>query len=363
MRMLLQDYLQNNSIESLTETYKVTAKRHGTYSNLILFKYNQIESPMGEPLVQECRGVILDESDNWKIVSRSFNKFFNYGEGHAKPIDWKTARVQEKVDGSLATIFAYDGKWHIATTGTADASGDVNGFGFTFEQLFWKNFPFQLPPVDCNKCFFFELTTPYNKVVVQHKDSYVTLLGGRDVTTKQELTVEEAASYFPSGLKVVKEYKLSSFEDIMQTFQDMSPLTQEGYVVVDGNFNRQKVKHPGYVALHHMRDGLGSMRNLLEIVRTGEITEVIASFPEYELILVEIKNRFDAMIVELEASYEKIKDIQVQKEFAVEACKTKCSSALFSVRAGKSKDIRYHMQKIQPDTVISLLKLHDIKVL
>jgi hypothetical protein len=54
---------------------------------------------MHEPIVRESRGVILDEADDWRVVARAFDKFFNYGESGADEIDWGTARVQEKVDG------------------------------------------------------------------------------------------------------------------------------------------------------------------------------------------------------------------------------------------------------------------------
>lgn len=92
--MLLQKFLRDGgSIQDLTDKYAIKTSRHRKYDNLVLFKYNQIESPFAEKIVCECRGVILDESNDWNIVSRPFNKFFNHGEGHAAPIDWATAQV------------------------------------------------------------------------------------------------------------------------------------------------------------------------------------------------------------------------------------------------------------------------------
>ena len=134
----VQSYLRNGgTLDGLATELGIKAKRHQTHSNLVLLKYNQIESPMSSPIVQECRGIILDEADDWNVVARAFDKFFNYGEGHAAEINWQTARVQEKVDGSLCLVFFYKREWHVATTGTPDASGDVNASGKSFADYFW----------------------------------------------------------------------------------------------------------------------------------------------------------------------------------------------------------------------------------
>src|SRR5579885_729603 len=147
--LLVQDFLRthSNGLAELQQKYAILVKQHGTYPNLTLLKYNQLESPLTEPLVQECRWLILDSDDNWRVISRSFNKFFNSAEGHAAVIDWKTAKVQEKQDGSLCVIYHYDNRWHVQTSGTPDATGDVNGLNLSFADLFWRVFNAQGLPV------------------------------------------------------------------------------------------------------------------------------------------------------------------------------------------------------------------------
>ena len=155
------EFLQNNSIEKLTELYDITAKPHSKYPNLFHLKYNQISSPMHLPIVQECRGLILDRDQNWKVVAYPYSKFFNYGEEAAAKIDWRTAKIYEKLDGSLCTLYWYDNKWNVATSGTPDASGEVNGFGMTFEKLFWdvwSELGYDMPD-DHLACYMFELMT------------------------------------------------------------------------------------------------------------------------------------------------------------------------------------------------------------
>lgn len=372
--MLLQNFLRTGgTIEDLAIKFAIKTNRHSKYNNLVLFKYDMIESPMAEPIVQECRGVILDENANWDVVSRPFDKFFNHGEGHAKDLDWNTTKIQEKVDGSLMTIYVYDNLWQVATSGTADASGLVNDFGFSFADLFWKTFD-QYDIVLPNKkdhrySFMFELTSQYNKIVVRHSTPSLTLLGARNLITQKEIPVQEALKLLTSWdpekrldsrrafdkLQAVKEFPLSSFEEIFATFPSIDPLSMEGYVGVDADFNRQKIKSPAYVALHHMRDSLGSQKALVTVALNGEIDEVGVAFPEYLDELRNAKAKIYDLVVELETAYDKIKDIPIQKDFALEAIKTRCSSALFSLRGGKSKSIRSHIQNMNIDSVMSLL--------
>ena len=136
---------------------------------LVLFKYDQINSPMENPIVQECRGIILDEADDWRVIARPFTKFYNYGEPNAAPIDWTTARVQEKVDGSLCAFYHYKGDWHVATTGTPDAGGRVHNGERLFRDLIWETAQkHELRMLSPAHTYLFELTSPYNRVVVPH---------------------------------------------------------------------------------------------------------------------------------------------------------------------------------------------------
>ncbi len=253
--LAIQTFLRSGgSLESLLERYAVKHRRHGLHRNLILFKYDQIASPFAEPIVRECRGIVLDEMNHWAVVSRAFDKFFNYGEQLAASIDWSTARVQEKVDGSLCTLYFYASEWHVATTGTPDASGDLHLAGRTFASLFWEVFDLdRLFRADTALAYYFELTSPFNRIVVRYGEPGLTLLGARNVVTGEEVTVKEAHERLGASdaIAIVREHSLNSVEAIVASFDAISPLAQEGYVVVDAAFSRIKLKHPGYVALHH----------------------------------------------------------------------------------------------------------------
>lgn len=351
-------------LKQLEEKFGIKARRHPKYGELVHFKYNQIESPMAEQVVRECRGIILNESDNWRVVSRAFDKFFNYGEGHAARIDWATASVQEKVDGSLCVVYPYAGRWHVATTGTPDGGGPVNSSSVTFADYFWDTLerygdPFSaMRPDNFSACFMFELMGPENRVVVPHEEPHLVVLGGRSVipVVGKEFTAHDAANYlgrfgrWRQELPAVRSFPLQSFEDIERSFSSMSPLQQEGYVVVDSHFNRVKVKHPGYVALHHAKSGL-TEKAFIEICRRGETSEVLAAFPEFRPLMERTKEKIDTYVAQIEADYERLKHIETQKDFAIEAMKTRNPSALFQIRSGKSGSARQYVAEMRLETL------------
>lgn len=371
---------EGGTLNDLLTSRGITAKRHGAHANLVLLKYNQIESPMADPIVQECRGIVLDEGDGWRVVSRSFDKFFNHGEGHAAPIEWGTASVQEKVDGSLITVYAYAGKWHAATTGTPDGCGNVHGNDAsgmwspragtawpvpeTFAGYFWQTLSlYEVPALRIaprapwsDFAWRFELCGPLNRVVIPHAEAKVTFLGARRPATGEEIPLHHAHGLLCGNVPAVRSFPLQSTDDIVASFATLSPLTQEGYVVVDAAFNRIKVKHPGYVALHHAKDGL-SLRAFVEIAKSGEVPEVIAAFPELRPQLDDVRARFDRLVTATEADFAANRHHGTQKDFALAIKDRPHSAALFQMRAGKAPTARAFYASRTADQLMPLLGL------
>ncbi len=347
----IQKFLRRTgTLEQLDERL-VKHRRHGAHPNLILFKYG-IMADFSNPLIQECRGIVLDEADDWKVVGRAFDKFFNHGEGHAAEIDWSSARVQEKLDGSLCTLYHYKGEWHVATTGTPDACGEVHDSEWKFADYFWETFRAEggeVPETGFGEdlCFSFELMGPKNRIVVVHDKADLRLLSVRNRVTGEQYPPED---YAPAiGIRAVRSFPLSSIDEIIASFENISPVSQEGYVVVDDCFNRIKIKHPGYVALHHAKDGMGP-KAFAEIARSGEIPEVIAAFPEFGNLLQEARDKYMMFVGAVTADYERLKGIETQKDFAFEALKTTYSACLFQMRRGK--DLREFSRSVPIDTLI-----------
>lgn len=332
MTLLQQSLRTVGLIETLADN-TIEMRRSKVYPNLILFTYDQFNADMSNKIVQESRGIILDEANNWEIVSRSFDKFFNFGEIHCAPIDYASATFFKKEDGSMISLYFYDNKWNVATTGSPDAGGNMGVTEKTFAEMFWKVFEEvggETINLDINNTYIFELCTPYNKVVVNHKYNRLALLACRSkITGNYQPRVNGIAGKIPW----VESFALKTMDDALRTFNDLQGSGFEGYVVEDSNGNRIKVKHPGYVALHHFMDHkLTSLSKLLHIVVKGEVSEVLSYFPEYEEDFANLQVKLDKFKVSLEESYNKHKNIEVQKDFAIAIKDEKFKSAMFMMR-------------------------------
>lgn len=327
--LAIQTYLLNNGLEKTINDFSLKTRE---YDHKILLKYDQLVSPtlMALPEMQDCRGIIL-EKGTWKVMSLAFRKFFNSEESNAAKIDWNTAQVLEKLDGTMIQVYYdwHDMTWYAGTTGTANGEGEVNNKnGTTFNDLFWttlnNKYSFNECLLDKNLIYVFELTTPYNIVVKPHGESSATLLTVRNRNTLVELSGNDLEMTALSiGIPLVKSFNMnaSNIGHLLKTFEGM-PWSEEGYVVRDGNDNRVKVKNPAYVAVHHLK-GKTAEHNILTIVKTNEIEEFASTFPERKDELYRLKENYDSLVYKLnlvwvELQKHKPKNItkEEQKKFA-----------------------------------------------
>ncbi len=166
----------------------------------------------------------------------------------------------------------------------------------------------------------------------------------------------------PGGWPYVKSIPILSDAAVLDTFTKMNAIDQEGWVVCDEKFNRVKVKHPQYVVLHHMRgEGNPSPKRALQVVLAGEHTEVLTYWPEWKPLFDEVTVRLGKLCEDLASQYLAISHLASQKDFALMATKSRCSGALFMLRAGKVPDIYTYLTKMNIDNLASILELQTIQ--
>lgn len=327
--------------------------------NFIMFNYNQIESNFSHELVRECRGIILEDV-TFKPVCVPFFKFFNYGEKHSADIDWSSAKVEEKVDGSLIKMWYYDSEWRISTNGTIDAndaqlSSDVCDYLGSFEDLFMvaiNDIDLTDEILNKNYTYMFELISPINRIVVPYSSTSIVHIGTRNNETLEEIDVD-------IGVKKPKRYNLRTLEDCIETATQM-PFSEEGYVVVDKNYNRIKIKSPAYVTAHYLKNNnVITKSRIIDVMKIQESSEFLNYFPEYKKAFWEIEKRIETFISIMDekilfAENNFFKDMG-RDIFALYAKKTQCPSMMFNWYDGKCEDARIWLWKQRNEIILKLI--------
>ena len=308
-------------------------KKDGEY---VLLQYQQLNSDFSSRVVQECRGSIFrkDERANWTYVCRPFDKFFNYGQAEAVDVDWNTARVLEKIDGSLTKIFYDNGEWHLATNGNIDAfKAPVSDLGYSYGDVFnralGQDFSLLGLWLDPEYTYMFELTSPDTQLVVPYPDG-VWYLSRRHTQTG----VEQFDRPNLPGVKLPKEFHMDKFEDVLAVVQAM-PKEEEGVVINDADGNRIKVKSPEYLLASHLANNkMVSNRNLVEYMKEGKIDDFLGYCPQYTSRVEGIREKLRAKCAELDGAWAQYQDAATslpRKDFAaLVAGEKKCKPYLFA---------------------------------
>lgn len=307
------EFIQKNSNWREILSYAPYCLHINEDDNFALLKYNQIDSDFTLDIVKECRGLIIDKN-TYEPVALSFVKFFNVQEPLADTIYWKESRVQEKVDGSKMLVWynIYESKWQISTSSNLDAyKANVSDFGITFGQLFDRaletlkidNFYEML---DKNFCYTFELVSPESRVVVPYKKTKIYFIGLRYVPTFIECN-PDSAEHICKVVPRPKEFPLPNLKSCLTATEAMG-YDQEGFVVVDKNWNRVKIKSPAYVAAHYLKNnGVNSRSRILSIIEKNEQAEFLGLFPEYKDMFDEIETKYVAIKQQM---FDAIADVQ-----------------------------------------------------
>jgi len=302
MHLLVQNFLQTNNFIDLAKQHGVYASFNKTFTKCSL-NYDQIEAKNSDKLACQCRGVILSKEDlspfgadkessefsipgNTKIISRGFDRFFNYGDGEDL-IDWNNISVFEKLDGTCTFCYycPISNNWHIATRSSPEADIPLSINKYTFRSLFEKalaettskSFEDFCKGLDKDYTYIYELTTPINLVVVKYDDYKIHLLGVRNLTTQKE---ELNLSNFANGVPVVPHYNMQTINDVLKYTSEINPIQHEGVVVRDFNYHRTKVKSPAYVLAHRTIGSLvSSDRARLALVLTDKLDDVKPMLP------------------------------------------------------------------------------------
>lgn len=240
--------------ELLNDEYGIKVKKDGVFA---IFNY-AVECDFSDPIVQEARGIIIDLT-SLEVVCWPFRKFGNYNESYVDTIDWNSARVLEKVDGSIVKLWfdKTSSRWQFSTNGMIRAEKALveNMAGLSYGDVInsaknVNDIPYER--LNKNYTYIFELVSPQTRIVVQYDAPLLYHLGTRDNLTGQEFDID-------IGIKKPHVYPLNSLENCIAAAIALNKdnpssddVDKEGFVVVDKNWHRVKVKSPDYIMMHHV---------------------------------------------------------------------------------------------------------------
>lgn len=332
--MNVVNFLKSNSLDRLKSEYPLRIKQYPEQGLIVL---NYLTSSKKSSIPNECRGLIL--STDYKVISRSFDRFYNYNEGDSVLHNDDECYAIEKIDGSLIKIYHFNNMWHVSTRGTAFAECTVANTDTTYKHAVFEALElinsvdtnteqaeerFQQFCQDCNMnteyTYIFELTGKSNHIVTQYNPQKYELwmLGIRCNDLIGEYIDVNTVKLSDKILRP-KEFTFKNIAECIERAKNLPDL-QEGFVIYNRTTSEPllKIKSPIYVHVHHLTTGSITDNDICKMIVNGEWTEFLAYTPEQKPKFDECFEAIDKYFITAQAEYEKLcKIMKSEQDFQI----------------------------------------------
>lgn len=189
-----------------------------------------------------ARGLFLDANTH-QIIARGFDKFFYFDPNQAHKFAYPV-RLQVKENGFLGLLGLHNGE--LFFTSKTSPTSDFTGW---FRDIFYEDMrDFEIERVkkemaEKNVCLVFEVIDPINDPhMIEYDKKDLVLLAA--VKCQEEFETVPLDSWPYS--RVQTESIVDSPEDLVKAIESNNLRHLEGYVIIDANGKRAKVKTPFY---------------------------------------------------------------------------------------------------------------------
>lgn len=371
MKLLEYINLHKNWEKELSQKpYCLSIKSTPPYYTL---KYDMLESDFNYEEVWDARGLVIRYDGNKYIpISFGLRKFFNATEKWASTIDWSTAQVQAKIDGSNIR-FAFDPiaqRWLCSTMGNPDSkdapiTGDFTFFDAVAEVLGGADrYNEFLTLLDKNYTYIFELVSRYNIICCHYAEQKLYYISRRNMQTEYEELERINFPGFENVIAYPQTYSLSTYEDCVCAAEQLAE-NNEGFVVVDAARNRVKIKTPWYMAMHHLRgNGPLTVEKIIELYQTDSLDDFLAYFPEHKEFVDKTIFKIFHLAKKMDIIYDALSTAKNRKDFALYAKKwiKPVQSFLFARLDNKTDRANTYFKNMKPRALAQLLDIKEINV-
>ena len=293
-------------------------------------------------ILKNLRGTTFDSTG--RITSLALDKFHNLGEcdgWHEKDIDFSQKfHVLEKLDGSMIRVIKMDDGFRLGSrAGVTDYSVMAEKF-VDNSPLRPAYFAFFTLCLARGVTPIFEYTSRENQVVIDYPEAALTLLAVRENDTgvyyPYELLQAIAGAIPLVNVVMHNKWTLKEIANAVKAWDDA-----EGVVITFENGFRVKIKADQYCLLHRSLDTIQFEKNVLELVLTGTLDDLLP------LVSDDRRKRLEAYAESVRAHvyqaqdeffnvYESIAHIESDRDFALAAqSHPKFTKFLFNMRKGR----------------------------
>ncbi|MFI2040044.1 RNA ligase [Streptomyces bottropensis] len=259
--LTLHELLPPQELAAALDAGHVTRKSHPELP-LSLYTYTRTSQyeRVWNRVTTRCRGLVADDVTG-EIVALPLPKFFNVGEHesgqpYAPRLPDEPFEVYDKVDGSLAVVFHYAGRWRVASKGS-----------FVSVQATWaqrlldgKDTSGLVPGVT----YLAEILYPENRIVVDYGDRRDVVLLAAFAKDGTEVPLAEAATGWRGIGSVVTVRPAVPLAELLAMTEgnrlpggaDATGTDAEGFVLRFASGVRAKAKFAEYVRLHKVLTGV-----------------------------------------------------------------------------------------------------------
>lgn len=386
----VQEYLQSKGFSDLYQELGIkTSVDREVSPQLTTLNYDMLGSPKTDPIVGECRGLIVSTEAPYNVIARTFDRFFNDNEALNinSNIDYNDIEVIEKVDGSLVSLFynPFEKRWNIATRNTVNGRKAITSDRTSMIAIILEGMGIDVSDLDCqvpedeyfldanvyqelisrlddhitstnafgvNFTYICEVVSPKNRVITEYKDVKTYLLAIRNKDSGEYLGLDHVKLIAEETelFSLPKRYTVANKEELHALVNELNKSSNtllEGVVIFDRkNKIFAKVKNNVYLIAHHRY----STKNGKVELYDKDIADLVARYEEDDFLsfysyLKEdfqpyIDNR-ESFIVQLQQdldkAHEAIDNGATQKEIAQMIQDPTSKSAIF---LAIKKDIR-----------------------
>ncbi|MFF4099347.1 RNA ligase [Streptomyces sp. NPDC001903] len=257
----LHDLLPQQELAAAIDAGHVSRKSHpelplSIYTYTRTAQYEQVWNRV----TMRCRGLVADDTTG-AIVALPLPKFFNVGEHesgrpYAPALPDEPFEVYDKVDGSLAVVFHYAGRWRVASKGSFISTQATWGQ----RHLDGRDTSALVPGVT----YLAEILYPQNRIVVDYgdrRDLVLLAAFGPDAT---EVPLAEAAVHWQGIGSVVTVWPAMPLAELLALAEsntlpggeNAAGTDAEGFVLRFASGVRAKAKLSEYVRLHKLVTGV-----------------------------------------------------------------------------------------------------------